>query len=262
MGFILYKLIINLLLPPGIFIVLLSISIYFMYKKNIKYAYILITITTLLIYLLSITPTKDLFVLPLEDSFAVVSKQKIDKSDGIIVLGGGVYENIYISLNQIGQPSQTALARLNEAVRLYNYKNSIDQSTQIFLTGGSVYNNGNTEAEVYRKYLISLGVDSKDIILENISRTTYENIYHIRELLFEMQIKNPLLVTSATHMRRGMMTLESFGIDAIAAPCDFITSRSEYNISDFFPSAINIDQIKRALWEYIGIIYYKYKLIY
>ncbi len=258
MFFIIYKTILNFILPPGFFVICLLVTLILYLKLNKKklIKWLLIT-NIILLYLFSIEPVKDMFVKPLENNYKPITMKEFEEVDSIIMLGGGINSTSFLSLSDnVGVPSNTALARLTEVVRLYNKadKNKI----LIFLTGGIVYGDDISEAEVYKNYMIDLGVKKEHIIIENKSKTTYENLVNIKEKLKEYKREKTILVTSATHLTRGMNTSKKLGLDVIGNPADFQYS-GKYDISSFYPSAGNMMQIKKALWEYIGIVFYKLK---
>jgi len=258
MFFIIYKTILNFILPPGFFVIYLVLTLILYLKfKNRKLIKWLIIINIISLYLFSIEPVKDIFVRPLENNYRPITIDEFKKVDSIIMLGGGINSTAPLSLSvKKGIPSNTALARLTEVVRLYN--KSDKEKMLIFLTGGIVYGDDISEAEVYKNYMIDLGVAEKSIIIENTSKTTYENLLNIKKKLDEYKRKKTVLVTSATHLTRGMNTSKKVGIDVIGNPADF-QYNGKYDVSSFFPSAYNIVQIKKALWEYIGIVFYSLK---
>ena len=67
-----------------------------------------------------------------------------------------------------------------------------------------------TEAEYMRRYALENGVDDKDIILDEIARTTIENMLSgaltiNRGFDYVSDVKNLLLITSSYHMRRSFL---------------------------------------------------------
>ncbi|BDU50663.1 YdcF family protein [Haliovirga abyssi] len=262
MFLILYKLILSFLLPPGIFILIFFITggliFYFNKEKLYKFKIIGIVLigTGTILYLFSIEPIKDLVVMPLENIYAPIKYKDLENADSIIMLGGGIIDNAPLSFGEKGIPSYSALARINEVIRVYNKTN---KKLKILLSGGSVYGNTEPEAKLYRRYLISLGVNGNDILIDDKSRTTYENVINLKKLLKLNKFQHPILITSATHMPRSVYTFKKNQIDVIPDNCDYITRRAGYQFSSFFPSALNIEYMRRGVWEYIGIVYYKIK---
>ena len=99
--------------------------------------------------------------------------------------------------------------RVEKALKLYNAHNI----NKIILTGGIGYFNSDrfiTEAMKMKKYLIRKGVNEKDMIIESSSRTSYENIKNILDLLKnqgEIDNKTYTLITSDFHLKRCMLMM-------------------------------------------------------
>ena len=110
-----------------------------------------------------------------------------------------------------------------------------------------------------RRYIERLGIAPADLILENKATTTCENAQFLLELLGD-SIKNsrPLLITSAEHMRRAVMTFEQAGIPVDAYPTDCIIKDKGKSKSMFSFTVMNNWQT--LLHELIGYLYYIYKL--
>ena len=125
------------------------------------------------------------------------------------------------------------------------------------------------ETEAYDMSLILqlLGVAEDDIVLEANSRNTYENAVFVKDILQERNIERILLVTSALHMPRSIQIFQKQGINAIAAPTDFIAVHSQFsqsardNLAQQFisalPKADNLALTTRALKEYVGWVVYR-----
>ena len=103
--------------------------------------------------------------------------------------------------------------RTPEAVK--QYKNGI--CDKLVFSGGVYWDTEYgrvTEAEYMRRYALENGVDDKDIILDEIARTTIENMLGgalaiNRGFEYVSDVKNLLLITSSYHMRRSMLLAEA-----------------------------------------------------
>ena len=71
---------------------------------------------------------------------------------------------------------------------------------------------GPSEAETARRDLLGLGVPDEAIILEPESRTTGENAKFTAEVLKTRGFTQPILVTSAFHMKRSVLNFENNGV--------------------------------------------------
>lgn len=103
--------------------------------------------------------------------------------------------------------------RTPEAVK--QYKNGV--CDKLVMSGGVYWDTEYgrvTEAEYMRLFAMEKGVKDEDIILDNLARTTIENVLcgniaiH-RAFNYISEVKNLLLVTSLYHMRRSMLIAEA-----------------------------------------------------
>ena len=248
MLFFLKKLITFCIVPPGIIIVFLIISAWLLKKKWRLFN----TGLAVAIYLISIEPVKDLFIIPLEDAYKVPQIETIRTYDAYVVLGGGINENAP-DLNGEGQLTSESLPRAVDAFRLYKI-----EKKPIILSGGRVYGK-KPEAEIAKKFLISLGVDEKDIIIEENSRDTYENALLVKEMLKNKGLEKIVLITSAFHMKRSVQLFKRHFSYILPYPTGYRTSRTDYNVISYMPNGENIAYVAYSIKEYIGILFYKIK---
>lgn len=249
MMFFLKKLITYSVVPPGMIIILLLLSLIFLRKRLKLFVFFL----AIFIYAISIEPVKDLFIIPLEDAYKVPSVSEIKSCDAYIVLGGGINENAP-DIDGVGQLSNDSMPRVISAYRLY-----MINKKPIVLSGGKVYGD-KAEAQVAKKMLVSLGVKEKDIITESASKDTYENAKLVSEIAEKIKIKKIALITSAFHMKRSVMLFKKFFKDIVPYPTDYKTARARYNVMSYMPGASNIACIAYSIKEYMGIAFYKISL--
>lgn len=120
--------------------------------------------------------------------------------DAGIMLGGSMrYFN-----GDVGRPVYgSGVDRLIQTAELYK----AGKIKKIILSGGSgrLLQQQVRESQTLKDVLIRMAVPEEDIILENESRTTHENIKYTTELLkMKPELKNILLITSGFHMRRSL----------------------------------------------------------
>lgn len=250
---LLQKLISNLFLSPMLLILILLGFSFIIYKKNFKQSTIskILIIIASTLYIFSIEPIKDMIVRPLEKIYKPIDQKGLEEGDVYVVLGGGSYDKAPLSFGMNGIPTETALARIVEAVRLYRIS-----PKKVIVSGGIVWNSERSEAEIYKDMMVDLGIMEKDIIIEGRSRTTSENARYTSEIMEEMGYEKAILITSATHMNRGVKSFERNEVEVIPAPCNYTVRYNSYGINAFMPRVSNIDLLIRALWEYVGYIYY------
>ncbi len=247
--FELKKILTAFLLPPGIFIVLLLFSgLWFLFKKNWK-AGIINCFIGIFIWLLSILPVADAMLRGLESDFKIPENPH---GDVIILLGGGVYDKVP-DLSGVGAPTEEPIARLVTAVRLQKMLN-----IPIIVSGGKVYEHKKAEAPIMKRFLIDLGVPDKKVIIEDKSRNTIENARYTKEICKKYNYRKPILITSAYHMRRAILSFKEVGLDVTPLPANFKTWKDRrYEWIDYLPDAHGMRRTFIAMREYLGLLFYK-----
>lgn len=255
--FIIQKIISTIIISPGIFIIALLLVLFFSFKEKYhKTGRVLLTGIIVLIYLCSIEPTKDLFVQPLEKCCKPINTARLTNADAYIILSGGIYDNAPASLGKpSGTPTPYALYRVIEGIKLYK-----EQPEKIIITGGIVFDGDKSEGCVYKQMMVESGVPSEDIIVEERSRTTEENAKFTKEIMDQSGYNNPILITSAIHMKRSVYIFEKNGIEVTPDPTGYISRyKKNYGIDSYLPASSNFLAIQSAIWEYTGLIFYKIK---
>lgn len=249
---ILQKIISNFFLSPMLLIVILLFLAIFIKKLTNVFVRRSLIICCVFIYFISIEPVKDLFVQGLEKKYNPVSIEELKKGDFYVLLGGGIYDKAPVSLGRVGSPSEIAMGRLVELVRLYRVA-----PKKIVVSGGIVISGEISESQVYKNFLMDLGVKEEDIIIEERSKTTAENAKYTKEIADKNSFKKVIVVTSATHMNRAKKSFEKLSLEVIPAPSAYISDYEKYDIMSYLPRVSNIEMIFRSMWEYVGVVYYK-----
>ena len=242
----------TLILPPGLFILMLLCIFVLLMKNKIKSVKILFLSAIILLYLISIEPVKDGVLRPLENKFIPIGAD-VYNFDLIIVLGGGVYEG-YPNEEIDTSLSSESLKRILYAYGLYMYN-----KCPILVSGGIVLpaNNSKPEAVEMKEMLNSMGIRSDVLMVESGSKDTLDNAILSKKLISGERYNKIALVTSAYHMPRSVMSFKQVGINVVPAPVDYQTDRAGYSITSFFPSIGSLEGFVKGLHEYIGILYYK-----
>ncbi|MEO0249844.1 MAG: YdcF family protein [candidate division WOR-3 bacterium] len=244
--FLVKKVLTSLLLPPGILIPILLVLILFVTKRLRTFLFIVL----LLIYMCSIEPTKDLLLRPLETAYPLPARAEIQRADVIVVLGGGVVENVP-DADGPGALSGDSLARLYGAYKVY-----AAIKKPIIISAGQVFGR-QPEAEVARRVLLRWGVPPNHSIAEVRSKDTVENALYAAEICQQRNWRNVVLVTSAYHMRRAVLLFNRYLKEIVPYPTDYKISRKKYDYMSFLPGANNLADIAAAMKEYIAIASYR-----
>ncbi len=148
-----------------------------------------------------------------------------------------------------------ATDRLVEISILYKAK----KIKKIIISGGSVYKDRPREADFLHKELLLLGIPGQDIIIENRSRTTFENAMYTKKIIDTLKLRPPfVLVTSAMHVPRAEKAFTKAGLAVITFPSDYHVLNKKFDIDDYLIPKLNIiNDWTSFLKEIIGIVGYK-----
>jgi uncharacterized SAM-binding protein YcdF (DUF218 family) len=246
--FILKKILAPFLMPPGIFIGLLICSgVWLSLRKQWKAGFLNCSIG-IFMWALSVSPVSDTMLRGLESDFKIPENPS---GDVIILLGGGVSDKVP-DLTGMGAPSGDMLERIVTAVRLQKRLN-----IPVIVSGGVVFKGKAAEAPIVKRFLIDLGVPSERVIIEDKARDTIENAKYSKEICEKDGYKNPILVTSAYHMKRAVLSFKKVDMDVLPFPAGFRTwENKKYGWESYLPGGF--DGLATAFREYLGLIFYKF----
>lgn len=246
--FILKKCISAALLPPGLFILVLLVSAWWLRRRRRPLAACNCLLFALLIWALSTSLAADLLIGRLEHGLVIPPRPR---GDVIVLLGGGIYDKAP-DLTGSGAPSEEMVARMVTAFRV---QRQLD--VPILVSGGVVYAGRSAEAPIVRRFLLDLGVPDRQILVEDKSRDTVENARFSRLILQQHHFTQPLLVTSAFHMRRSLNAFHQEGISVTPVPANFMTASGRAFVwADLLPSSGALNGSATALREFLGLFYY------
>jgi len=234
MIYIISKLFTYLILPPGIFIIILILA--GIYAKKFKWLFF---ISALTLYLLSNKFISNLLLYPLEN---ITYKNNI-KPKAVVVLGGGV------NPKDILKASPDAFKR-----EVYGLLLSKKYNLPFIFTGGGIKIN---EAKNIKKDVILItkicGCKIKTYY-EGKSMNTYQNAKYTALLFKKLHLKKDIyLVTSAYHMKRSIDLFRYFKFKLIPKPVGFFYNPN-YKFWDIFPQAKNFNKSYKAIHEYFGLL--------
>jgi uncharacterized SAM-binding protein YcdF (DUF218 family) len=192
------------------------------------------------------------FLLNKIEDFIKPSKYPVQQLKGVVLLGGSFNSGLQ-SKERNEVLLNSSAERLTKVLEIYNKNPKI----LILFSGfsGELKPQGWSESDMAKKFFLEQGVRVDNLIFENKSRNTFENISYSKDI-----IKNNKgtwgLITSASHMPRSYFGFKKQGLILEPISADYRTGTS----SIFW---INFD-IKKGLenWniilhEVVGIFYYK-----
>lgn len=237
------------LFPPGIIIVGLFFLCLYAFQNHRKLAKI-IGVFTLVFYLCTISLLSDRLIGALEKEYQV---PRSVEGDVIVMLGGGATLDTP-NVNGLGHLSGFAANRLLTSAQLYQKLH-----IPIILSGGKVLETTGCEAEISKVILLGLGVPEDKIIIEDKSLNTTENAMYTKVLLEKYGFKQPVLVTSAFHMKRSVLQFEKAQVTVLPYPTDYQSNiKNQFELHQLWPSAGALLNTSLALKEYVGILAVKW----
>jgi uncharacterized SAM-binding protein YcdF (DUF218 family) len=197
------------------------------------------------------TPISNFLLNKLED-FIKPSKYPVQQLKGIVVLGGSFNSGLQ-SKERNEVLINSSAERLTKVLEIYNKNPKI----LILFTGfsGELKPQGWSESDMAKKFFLDQGVRSENLIFENKSRNTFENINYSKDI-----IKNYKgtwgLITSASHMPRSYFGFKRQGLILEPIIVDYKTGTSPiFWIS--FNIGSGLSNWSTLLHEVVGVSYYK-----
>ena len=126
-------------------------------------------------------------------------------ADAAIVLGAAVWSS---------GVSPVFRERINHGIDLYR----TGKVRKLIFTGGQGNAGEPTESSAARDYAIQSGVPAQDILIEEKSHTTYENILYAKQVADSEHIKRVLIVSDPLHMKRAVLMAQDVGLIAEPSP--------------------------------------------
>jgi uncharacterized SAM-binding protein YcdF (DUF218 family) len=151
------------------------------------------------------------------------------------------------------QPGTDTLYRCLRAAEVYR-----TSPCPVLVSGGKVHEGepGPALAVVMRDFLLTQGVRAEDVILEDVSRTTYENAVECARILREKGVHRVVLVTDAAHMRRAGGCFRKQSVDVVDCSCRYRATRRSLGLTDFLPEGSAVAGTEEAAHEWLGLAWY------
>jgi uncharacterized SAM-binding protein YcdF (DUF218 family) len=126
-------------------------------------------------------------------------------ADAAIVLGAAAWGS---------RPSPALRSRIDHALTLYQ----AGQVGKLVFTGGIGLRSAESEAAVAARYAIARGIPPEDIVLEERSTNTVENLRFAAEIARQHGLESFLIVSNRSHICRATVIARRLGLDATGAP--------------------------------------------
>lgn len=126
-------------------------------------------------------------------------------ASAIVVLGAAQY---------VGHPSPVLRARIDHALALWRR----GLAPHMIFTGGFGDHDTTSEAAVGQRYAIDHGVPPKDILIENVGRSTDESMQNVALLMEAEPTREVILVSDPFHMLRLVILARRYGLIPYTSP--------------------------------------------
>lgn len=235
------KIVSSFLLPPGILITICLIAYFYLRKRLYRYSFIFLYVA-FLVYLFSSSFIWKFLICKIEGR--VYRNISLD-GDVIAVFGGGVssFDDYITKTNSLDYFSSDRV--------FTGYRLHLKTHLPIILTGGRVFNQ-EAFSEVVKKLLVSMGVDERYILVDNISKDTFENVEMIKKIAKENNYRRVIIVSDAMHTPRIYLLFKKNNLDASFYPSKYLCSNPSWK--DILPGDMLYSRI--FFYEFLGYLYY------
>lgn len=249
-----YRFAVDVLRPYTLLVIVLAaVAAWLIARRRIegRGRWLLASAVTLL-WVVSMRATGQLALRTLESEPSPV-ETAIGPDDTLVVLSGGmrVYDEEHAEL------SPDTMLRCLHAAALYHRAGHC----RVVVSGGKVNPQaiGPTLAAAMRQFLLQVGVRADDVVLEDRSQTTHENVVFSTELLRPLGVNRIVLVTDATHIGRAIRCFEHQGLEVVPAPCNYRVTLNGWSASDFLPGIDGLASVDTAFHEWLGLAWYRFR---
>lgn len=246
---IIKKLVLFSVTAPGLFfIILLANIIVFNLKKfsqKFKFGFMLVSLLLTYIVTTSIITKPLLHRMEGDCSFDIKTLSKID---AIAIPAAGTEKDF--ANDPFSKTTGTTTKRLVAGAAIYNVIKK-----PIIILGGKTNAKEPAESVTSANILIAMGIPSKNIVTEENSINTYENINELEKIANKLGTKNIALVSSASHMPRIKMLLKNKNLNVTLIPTACNAS-NKVSTEDFIPSIRNMEINFVLLYELLGNVKY------
>jgi uncharacterized SAM-binding protein YcdF (DUF218 family) len=247
-----YQFVVELLEPHIILSLLVCLALFQLWRKRREPTRRLwpLILPLAALAVVSMPVVAHLAVLSLESQYPS-AEQREAEAEAIVVFSAGLYPPN--GPRQQAEMDEDALYRCLHAARLY-----AKGPRPLLVSGGKVDADtpGPSCAAVMGDFLRQLGVKEADLVLEQNSRTTYENAVESAKLLKERGLHRVLLVVDAVDMPRAALCLRKQGIEVLPAPCHYRATSMEWSLFSFLPSPGAARGFQRVWHEWLGLAWY------
>lgn len=236
----------GLLMPLPLFLTIFFIALFLLFfTQKQKLAKLLLLVSFMLIFLLSLMPVTERIIHPLERKHLPITAQNLAQNfDYILLLGSAGIADPSLPVNS--QLSSIANSRFLEALRIYN-----QNPNATLVVSGASFGDIKSHAKMMQEMAIMMGVPARKIIRLDNSLDSDDEAAKMSELI---RGKHSVLVTSAAHMDRSLNLFYKYGTAPVAAPANYLAKNRRGETPSYFyiPSAYQLYKSEIVYHEYLG----------
>jgi len=255
MYFTLSKLLPALIMPYMLLFWILLGSIILLYKKKIKWVIQLVSLSTVVLYFLSLPYFSALHQSSETDKWNAYLLPN-DTIDVAVVLGG------FMSPDPIfGYEVESGFDRLLAGIRLINEK----KARFLLLSGGSAEKDTSifkAEAFLMRDFIREFNMLPDSVLLiESKSVNTFENAQFSKKLISDLQLSNRIyLVTTYNHQKRATQIFEQHCFEVLQVPIDIPIKKQWTSQFPFYllPDLNSLKYWSSIYREWLGTVWYAF----
>ena len=240
----------SLILPPGVFFVLLAAGL--LWSKKHRWARWLATVSLLAFVSLTLKVVAYQLVAPFEERWPPLDPKIIKtlapEKAMILVLGGGR------TLGALEYKERETLSSASLRRTVYAAQLAARTGLPLAVSGGNPSGGALDEAELM-KNLLEQGFRQRVMLVEDQSFDTRQSALYIAKALAGDKTSTLVLVTDVMHMPRAVRAFEAAGLKVVPAPVDF-RATAPLNLTDFVPTADGLKLSHYALHEWVGMAWY------
>lgn len=233
MYFLFSKILSVFILPRGLTLILSVLALVLLFRRKFRLAFIFFAGAISVFWVSSMPVVGNAMMAFVEQKNSSIEIESIPARRCVVVLGGG------------------SLKRFNHAKDIF-----LAGKVKLVIVAGANASWFKFEQYKAQANIPRMPVDA--VLLENDSRNTRENAVNVKPLLLREKCGKPLLVTSASHMKRATRAFAKIGVEVVPAPTSFRAEQIEQLTgSDFLPNVEALDMTSDAIYELIGSVVYR-----
>lgn len=239
--------------PVVIVTVLFVVAVWWWRRPASRWPWRLVVALATMLFLVTTPIGADVLVASLAHGLRpIASADEARGADAVVVLGAGV-QTVRAAGVVLSQLGTTASLRVLEGARVYK----LIGARFVIVSGGiaDAKFELRPEGEQMAAALVAAGVPADRILLDLHATNTHDHPRTIRPILEANQIRQFVIVTSPTHMRRALSVFRASGFDPVASVSLF---RSEQLDPPpwFLPNDDSMSLSDQSLYEYGAWIMY------